>query len=138
MSYDVTIAKDQTFSDPTRFSDLADFLRATEHVKPNGDRGFVFEPSSNRWMEIDLEVVDDEGNNIEEDGREYPEINCVRLHIPYSMLGDNPGQDYFPLALTIAERLGWTAYDDQSGEPISRQQVESDLASIRKPWWKFW
>jgi hypothetical protein len=138
VSYDLTIAKDQTYSAWTRFSDLADFLRATEHVKPNGTRGFVFEPSTNRHMEIDLEVVSDEGDNIEEDGREYPEINCVRLHIPYSMLGNHPAQDYFPLAFTIAERLGWTAYDDQTGEPISRQQAERDLASIRKPWWKFW
>lgn len=78
-------------------------------------------------MEIDLEVVSDEGDNIEEDGGEYPEINCVRLHVPYSMLGNQPGRDYFPLALKIAERLGWTAYDDQSGEPISRN-VEAMLS----------
>jgi len=57
MSYDLTIAKDQTFSAPTRFSDLADFLRATEHVKPNGDRGFVFEPSSNRRMDVTSGVI---------------------------------------------------------------------------------
>jgi hypothetical protein len=54
------------------------------------------------------------------------------------MLGDHPGQDYFPLALAIAERLGWTAYDEQSGEPVSRQQVDHDHASVRKPWWKVW
>lgn len=66
------------------------------------------------------EVVNDDGDNIEEGGRAYPEINCVRLHIPYPMLGDRPGQHYFPLALAIAERIGWTAYDDQSGEPIPR------------------
>ena len=121
MSYDLSIAKDRTFSASTRFSDLAEFLRATKHVKPNGDRGFVFEPSSNRRMEINLAVVSDEGDNIEEEDREYPEINCIRLHIPYSMLGNNPDQDYFPLVLTIAERLAWTAYDDQNGEPISRR-----------------
>jgi hypothetical protein len=89
-------------------------------------------------MEIDLEVVSDEGDNVEEDGREYPEVNCVRLHVPYSMLGNHPEQDYFPLAFTIAERLAWTVYDDQSGEPISREQIQRDLASIKKPWWKFW
>jgi hypothetical protein len=57
-------------------------------------------------MFIDLEVVSDEGDNIEEKGREYPEINCVRLHIPYAMLGNHPDRDYFSLALMIAERLG--------------------------------
>src|SRR5262245_55607795 len=138
MSYDLTVAKDQTFSASTQFSDLADFLRGTEHVKPNGGRGFVFEPSTDRCMFIDLEKVSEEGDNIEEDGREYPEINCVRLHIPYSMLGNDLGRDYFLLALAIAERLGWSAYDEQSGEPVSRHQIERDLASVRKPWWKFW
>jgi hypothetical protein len=74
MSFDLTIAKDRRFSASTRFSDLADFLRGIEHVKPNGGRGFVFEPSSDRCMFIHLEVVSDEGDNIEEDAREYPEI----------------------------------------------------------------
>lgn len=138
MSYDLTIARDETFSAWTQLSDLADCLRTAEHVKPNGQRGFVFEPSIDRCMFIDLEVVSDEGDNIEEKGREYREINCVRLHIPYAMLGNHPDRDYFPLALMIAERLGWTAYDNQSGELISRYQIERNLAGITKPWWKFW
>jgi hypothetical protein len=133
VSYDLTIAKDETFSAWTRFSDLADFLRVAEHVKPNGQRGFVFEPSTDRCMFIDLEVVSDEGDNIEEKGREYREINCVRLHIPYAMLGNHPDRDYFPLALAIAERLGWTAYDNQTGELISRDQIERNLTGITKP-----
>jgi hypothetical protein len=138
MSYDLTIAKDQGFSASTRFSDLADFLRGTEHVKPNGNRGFVFEPRSNRHMEIDFEVVSHEGDNNKEEGTDYPEINCVRLHVPYSMLGNHPEQDYFPLAFTIAERLAWAVYDDQSGEMLSREQIQRDLASMKKPWWKLW
>ncbi|PWU10379.1 MAG: hypothetical protein C5B50_25610 [Verrucomicrobia bacterium] len=138
MSYDLTIAKDRGFSASTQFADLADFLRKAQDVKPNGDRGFLYEPSPKRHMEIDLEVVSDEGDNIEEAGTNYPEINCVRLHVPYSMLGNAPERDYFPLAFTIAERLGWTVHDDQSGEAISRQQVERDLANQKKPWWKFW
>ena len=131
MSYDLTIAKDETFSAWTRYSELADFLRAAEHVRPDGRRGFVFEPGPGRCMFIRLEVVDDEGDNIEEDAGEYPEINCVRMDIPYSMLGDQPVPDYFPLALAIAERLGWTAYDNQSGEPISRHQVERERGHQR-------
>jgi hypothetical protein len=138
MSYDLTIAKDQEYSASTRFSDLAGFLRSVEHVKPNGERGFVFEPSPKRHMEIDLEFVSDEGDNGEETDTDYPEINCVRLHVPYSMLGSSPERDYFPLAFTIAERLAWTVYDDQSGEPISREQIAGDLASAKKPWWKLW
>jgi hypothetical protein len=138
MSYDLTIAKDQKFSASTRLSDLAAFLRNIDAMQPNGDRGFVYEPSAQRHMEIDLEVVSDEGDNIEEVSTDCSEINCIRLHIPYPMLGDSPQRDYFPLAFTIAEHLGWTVYDDQSGESISPERMERDLVSTKKPWWKFW
>ncbi|MCU0784684.1 MAG: hypothetical protein MUF81_11705 [Verrucomicrobia bacterium] len=45
------------------------------------------------------------------------------MHIAYRMLGRSADLDYFALAFSIAERLGWIVYDDQSGEPISREQV---------------
>jgi hypothetical protein len=68
MSYDLTIAKDEKFSTSTSFAGLSAFLRTLGGVKPNGNRGFVFESSRVRHMEIDLEVVNDEGDNIEEAG----------------------------------------------------------------------
>lgn len=138
MSYDLTVAKDQGFSASTQFSELADFLRSTDHVKPNGERGFVFEPGSNRRMEVDLEVVSDEGDNVEVEGADYQEINCIRLHVPNSMLGSHPERDCLPLVFSIAERIDWTVYDDQTGEPISREQIEGERANNKRPWWRFW
>ena len=46
------------------------------------------------------------------------EVNCVRFHIPYDQLGDEPERDYFPTAWAIARFLGWRLFDQQLGEYI--------------------
>jgi hypothetical protein len=87
-------------------------------------------------MEIDLESVTEEGDTAD-DCDKSPTVNCVRLHIPYQFLGDQPELDYFPTALEIAGHLGWPALDDQTGEPLKGVTATSRQLEP-KPWWRFW
>ncbi len=91
-------------------------------------------------MEIDLETVGEEGDMVDEGARATgDEINCVRLHIPYRMMGRTPEQDFFPLIFTIAEHLGWKVYDDQTDRPVTRTMIEREIErQMQRPWWKFW
>src|SRR5512135_437347 len=106
MSFDLTIKADETYSRRTPKAALDSFIAQMPGIKPNGSRGFVLDEPPKRWMEIDLEVVSEEGDNIEEDGKSYNDINCVRLHVPYAFLGDAIERDYLPTAFAIAEHIG--------------------------------
>jgi hypothetical protein len=120
MSFDLTVKSDETYSRRTLKAALDLFISQMPGIKPNGSRGFVLDERPKRWMEIDLEVVSEEGENIKEDGRTYEEINCLRLHIPYAFLDDDIGRDYLPTAFAIADYIGWTLYDDQRGKPVPK------------------
>jgi hypothetical protein len=113
MSYDLTIRSDNHYSQRAKLKPLADFIRSLPYIRANGDPGFALDDRRSRWMEIDLEVVNEDGDNIEEFGQEYSEVNCVELHIPYALLGDAPERDYFPTADAIAKHLGWRVFDEQ-------------------------
>jgi hypothetical protein len=118
MSYDLTIRADDRYSKSAPVGPLSQFIGQLTYIRANGDRGFAWEAPPDRWMEIDLEVVNTEGDNIEEKGRTYPEVNCVSLHIPYGHFDDSRERPYLPVARTIAEHLGWKVFDDQKGRYI--------------------
>jgi hypothetical protein len=122
MSYDLTIKSDGTYSRSTSRAVLESFINQLPGVKPNGKHGFALDDKSKRWMEIDLEVVNEEGDNIESDKQVSADVNCIRLHIPYKFLGDDIERDYLPTAFAIAEHVGWTLYDDQDDEPVSKAE----------------
>src|SRR5262249_4521660 len=117
MSYDLTIRADRDYSQYVAFKPLAKFIRKLPHVRANGASGFILD-DSRRWMNISLEVANEEGDSVaaEEDG--LSRVNCIRLHIPYDYLGDAPERDYFPVAKEIAGLLGWRLYDAQTGEYV--------------------
>lgn len=117
MSYDMTIAADERFSQAVPLGPLRDFVGRLPGVQPNGERDFALSVEDRLWMEIDLESVTEEGDS-RNDGEDAATVNCVRLHIPYAMLGESPRRDYFPTAEAIARYLGWSAIDDQTGEPL--------------------
>ena len=73
MSFDLTIKPDETYSRRTPKVALDSFVAQLPGIKPNDSRGFVLDERPKRWMEIDLEVVSEEGDNIEEDGKTYDE-----------------------------------------------------------------
>jgi hypothetical protein len=84
-------------------------------------------------MEIDIETVSEEGDNIEDKSTDPATFNCIRAHIPYSHLGREPEQDYFPLLRSIAQQVGWQLYDEQNDGEIPEGDAEP-----KKPWWRFW
>ncbi|MBI3866622.1 MAG: hypothetical protein HY290_32470 [Planctomycetia bacterium] len=132
MSYDLTIKADETYSRMTSKSGLCTFIAQLPGIKPNGGSGFVLDERPKRWMEIDLEVIEEDGYKLQEAGRDYDAINCISLHIPYPFLGDAIERHYLPTAFAIADHLDWQLYDEQIGEDISREP------RTRKPWWRFW
>ena len=117
MSYDITIAADDKFSRSIPVKSLQKFISSLADIQPNGDRGFVLSKGKSLWMEIDLESVSEEGD-ILDDCETCPTVNCVRLHIPYSFLGDPPNKNYFAIARAIAKHSGWPAIDEQTGESL--------------------
>ena len=129
MSYDLTIRSDETYSRSTSRAPLESFIKQQPGIKPNGKHGFVLDARPRRWMEIDLEVVNEEGDNIESGKEISADINCIRLHIPYKFLGDDVEHDYFPTAFAIAEHIGWTLYDDQDDEPVSKASNEETASN---------
>ena len=137
MSYDITIAADESFSKSVPIDSLRAYLSTLANLRPNGDRGFLFQEDERLWMEIDLEAVTEEGD-LRDDSDELSTVNCVRLHIPYPRIGTQPETDYFPIAVAIGRHLGWPVLDEQSGEPLKLVRQESTSTSAAKPWWKFW
>jgi hypothetical protein len=132
MSYDLTIRSDGTYSQATARKPLHACLLQLPRVRQNGDNGFALDELPLPWMEIDLEVVSEDGDNIQGSWKTYDTTNCIRLHIPYPYLGDALESGYLPIALAIAEFVGWPLYDEQTDEFVAKDAVR------RKPWWKFW
>jgi hypothetical protein len=137
MSYDITIAADDTFSQSVPFAELRQFILSSPGTEANGERHCRFGDGNRLWMEIDLELVTEEGD-MHDDCDISPTVNCVRLHIPYQYLGEHPELDYFPVAMRIAEHLGWRAIDDQTGESLQQTKAVARPRMFQKPWWKFW
>jgi len=131
MSCDLTIRSDETYSRSTPRATLESFIKQLPGIKQNGKHGFALDARPKRWMEIDLEVVNEEGDNVESDKQVSADINCIRLHIPHKFLGDDIERDYLPTAFAIAEHTGWTLYDDQDDEPVSR--VENTNVAANTP-----
>ena len=61
MSFDLTIKPDEVYSRTTPKAALDSFVAQLPGIKPNGSRGFGLDEQPKRWMEIDLEVVSEEG-----------------------------------------------------------------------------
>ncbi len=138
MSYDLTIRPNKTYSEFKPIAPLIAFLEKQPHVRPNGPRGFILE-EGNRWMEIHIETVSDEGDNIEDAPHDTGTFNCIRAHIPYPHLGQSPHRHYFPLLRSLAAEVGWQLRDEQADDDEEDETDESENTdSATKPWWKFW
>ena len=118
MSYDLSIRADDRYSRMTAKAPLAAFIATLPNVKPNGTSGFVLDDPPARWMEIDLELVSEDGDYIgDEEGASETDINCLRLHIPYGFFREKGlAQEYLPTAQAVAKHVGWTLLDEQTGQ----------------------
>ena len=118
MSYDLSIMADRKYSQMSSRARLASFITSLPNIQPNGSTGFVLDDDETCLMEIDPEIVSEDGDCLDgDDGVDMAEVNCVRLHIPYGCISaDQFEKEYLPTALAIAEFLGWTLLDEQTNE----------------------
>src|SRR5690349_7602906 len=113
MSYDLTAKADDTYSQFAPHGTLATFVAGLPHVRQLTPNLFALDDPPDRWMNISLEVADTDGDSESASDAGHAEVNCVRFHIPYEQLGDEPEGDYFPTAWAVAQFLGWRLYDEQ-------------------------
>jgi hypothetical protein len=118
MSYDLSIMADRKYSQMTSRARLASFIASLPNIQPNGYTGFILDDDETRLMEIDPEIVSEDGDSLyRKEGVDMAVVNCVRLHIPYGCFcEDRFDKEYLPTALAIAEFLGWTLLDEQTAE----------------------
>jgi len=126
----LTARKNETFSARIPREDVHAMVSVFPDIEPNGPGGFVLKRGDELYMEIDAELVNVEGDNIEEDlSNPAPEVNCVNFHIPHAFI--DAADECLSVAKEIAAKLGWELYDPQSDHIVSDE-------SSGKPWWKFW
>jgi len=121
MSYDLTIKSDDSYSESTDLAELKSFIEQLPQVISNGERGFCYVDGEIYYMEIDLEIVSEEGDTIEDEPDSPKDrVNCVEGHIPYAFMDEkkvDPDRYLEPL-LRIAKHLRWRLYDPQEDEYI--------------------
>src|SRR5689334_6472488 len=113
MSYDITIQGDNTFSIETDLASLEAFLRTIPEMIWAGERQFEWGDDAQYVMLGYLEYVDEEGNNIEEDGDYSGRVNCINAAIASAHISPGKARRYFAVCTRIANHLGWQAYDNQ-------------------------
>ena len=141
--FEMTIRFDEEFSQSVRRELVESFITKLPGVASGrtrtGDKGFVLD-SSGRRMDIVLESRRWDGK-VGERVEERELVNCVHLTIPASVRGPEKERDYFLLAFTIAEHLGWHVHDDtDSGDWVSKDSLNAMFPTQEKPkpWWKRW
>ncbi|OWK45478.1 hypothetical protein [Fimbriiglobus ruber] len=118
MSFDLTVQVDDAHSQFTPHGSLAAFIESLPHIRRLNPDLFALDDPPARRMNMSLEVSDAGGDSTSATDAGRAEVNCVRFHIPYDQLGDEPEQDYFPTAWAVAQFLGWRLYDQQLGEYV--------------------
>ncbi len=88
------------------------------YLEAHSQRGLVFRHDNDIRMEIDIELVNEEGDNIDDfDGPPSAETNCINFHIPYASADEL--DICYEIALQIAKALDWELYDLQLDQVIS-------------------
>jgi hypothetical protein len=128
MSYDLTSQGDDRYSIKVARNVVYEAIAQLADVEPNGTSGFVLKRGKTVYMEIDVELVSEEGDNIEDLQNPAPEVNCINFHIPYAFV--DPIEAYLKVALEISDSLGWKLYDLQTDQQVTE-------LSERKPWRRF-
>ena len=129
MSYDLNSQVDDSYSIKAPREDISNYISQLPDIEPNGPCGFILKRGESVYMEIDLTLVNEEGDTIEDYQNLSPEINCINFHIPYAFADSL--EPYFQVALQISDRVGWILYDLQTDRQIKELKA-------KKPWWKFW
>jgi hypothetical protein len=118
MSYDFELRGDDKYTSYVDFKQIHGFISALSHITENGSIGFTYEVNDNYYMEIDLELVQEDGEWLENENPDI--INCIRMHIPYGYMKHQPVENapYFDLCTVVAQYCGWHAIDLQTGQDL--------------------
>jgi hypothetical protein len=133
--FEVTVRPDEDFTRSVRRDTIESFLEKLPNVARHG-KGFLLD-SFGRAMDLEPQFRRSDGRTGEpvEGG---DQTNCVYLHIPAHARGADRDHEYFAIAFSIADHLGWLVFDDtDSGSTMSRSRSEPDPPP-QKPWWKVW
>jgi hypothetical protein len=137
--FDLSIRPDEHFSASRARADIERLLAEAPGVQP-GDDGFIWRTSAGHHMEFRAELRRPDGAL----GVRTPngeQVNCVHLFIPARARSAALEKGYFECALALAERLGWTLYDDtDSGCVVERGSLVRRFPddNAKAPWWKLW
>jgi hypothetical protein len=122
--FEVTVRPDERFTKSVGREVVETFL---ETIRSPRYLAMEVKPQFRRWDERVGEPVDGDG-----------QANCVYLRIPAQARGADKDHEYFAIAFSIADHLGWLVFDDtDSGALMSRSRAEPEPPP-RKPWWKVW
>jgi hypothetical protein len=130
VSYDLTARSDDTYSTRVVRNRASALVASLPNVHTNGPGSFVLQRGEEVWMEVDLELVTEDGDSLDH-ASQHPsaEINCVRFHVHAAFQGTL--DECIATAIRVATGLGWHLNDEQTGA------VVRDRPS-KKPWWRFW
>jgi hypothetical protein len=132
MSYDLEARSNDKYGQMISREQAHSVVAQIPGARLNGPAGFTVERGNDFYLEVDLEYVNEEGDNLEEE-IVSDQVNCIRFHIPaafHELLNDE-----IKVAEEIADGVGWPLIDLQSGEIAS---APTDAPKSRKPWWMFW
>ena len=127
MSYDLRARKDERFSEKLARKDMLAAISCLPDIRPNGISGFILEIGDDTYMEIDVTLVDEEGDCVDDLIHLPDEANCVDFHIPYGFIEGL--ETCLAVAKKIAAGFQWELDDPQRGIIVPAPS---------KPWWKFW
>lgn len=139
MSYDLTIRSDAMYSQSVDSSVVVTFLRTLPNVEAGDEGEFVLDGRPTAYMTITLEHVRlNSQGELEPCPTSNHQVNSICLYIPYAFLGGESFSYYLGIANSIAHHLGWSVYDEQTGENAPREHQVQVKDTSRKPWWRFW
>jgi hypothetical protein len=138
--FDFSIRSDEHFSQ-CRPQPAVDAVIARVPGVSAGESGaFLWATPAGLYMEIRAEHRRPDGAT----GTRTPngdQVNCVHLFIPARARSASLEKAYFEFAVALAEKLGWTLYDDtDSGCVVDRRTLGAAFPESKEkaPWWKLW
>ena len=132
MSYDLAARSNDKCEQMIPRAKAHALIRQIAGVQPNGTAGFTIERGKDFYLEVDVELVDAEGNSSEEDETSEM-VNCINFHVPAAF--QRVLNDEIKVAQEIADGVGWPLIDLQTGQPAA---PVPELPVPRKSWWQFW
>jgi hypothetical protein len=127
MSYDIEVRRDAHYSSWVDSAALQAFIATLPDITVDDDIRLTYEVGSEYYMEIYLELLDQNGEWLEQEQQERGIASRVQMCIPYGYFSRS-GIDrfrYFDIGFKIAQRFDWQVFDPQY------DTVYNDVSDIR-------